>query len=176
MRPCFAALVSALDNVETEADGFDRALQMCRDVRAAKGSVYFIGNGGSAAIASHMAADFGKNGRFRALCFNDGAALTCLGNDLGYEFVFADPLSRYCSYGDLLVAVSSSGQSENIIEGVWAAKRCGAEVITLSGFDADNPLRIEGKVNFYVPAQEYGTVEIAHLAILHSILDRLTPP
>lgn len=133
--------------------------------------IYFIGNGGSAAIASHMAIDWMKNGGFATLAFNDGAALTCLANDLGYGQVFAAPLSRHAGNGDLLIAISSSGSSESILAGVNAARSKGAKVITLSGFKSDNPLRRLGDMNFYVPNDLYGFVEISHLTICHAILD-----
>ena len=136
-------------------------------------TVYFIGNGGSAGIASHMAADFMKNGGFKAMCFNDPALLTCLGNDLGYENVFSEPVRRFAQAGDLLFAISSSGRSSNIINAAMQANVSGMVVVTLSGFDRDNPLRKLGTINFYVPSHAYGVVEISHLAICHEILDRV---
>jgi D-sedoheptulose 7-phosphate isomerase len=136
-----------------------------------KARVYFIGNGGSAGIASHMATDWMKNGGFAATAFNDGAALTCLTNDLGFEQVFALPLSRLARRGDLLIAISSSGKSANILAAVEAARGAGANVLTLSGFAPDNPLRRRGDMNFYVPNALYGFVEIAHLCICHALLD-----
>lgn len=136
-----------------------------------KGHIYFVGNGGSAGIASHMAIDWMKNGGFAATCFNDGASLTCLANDLGFEQVFAVPLSRQARADDLLIAISSSGRSANILAAVAAARTAGAAVMTLSGFSPDNPLRQKGDMNFYVPNKLYGFVEIAHLGICHAVLD-----
>lgn len=133
--------------------------------------IFFVGNGGSAAIASHMAIDYAKRGGKRAMSFNDPAALTCLANDLGYAEVFAFQIERHARAGDLLVAISSSGHSENIHAAVGAAVSHGCDILTLSGFDADNPLRKMGRVNFYVPSNDYGHVEISHLAILHSMVD-----
>lgn len=141
--------------------------------RRANDRIYFIGNGGSAAIASHMAADWSKNGKFRALCFNDPALLTCLANDLGHENGFAVAVDRFCHGQDLLFAISSSGQSNNILNAVKVANLRGMSVVTLSGFNPDNPLRKLGEANFYIPSSEYGIVEIGHLAICHAILDRL---
>lgn len=133
--------------------------------------ILFIGNGGSAAIASHMAIDYSRNGGFSALAFNDGAALTCFSNDLGYEQVFAAQVELHGREGDLLVAISSSGNSDNIVNAVAAARAKGLDVLTLSGFAPDNRLRGLGDVNFYVPNGLYGFVEIAHLAVCHAILD-----
>jgi D-sedoheptulose 7-phosphate isomerase len=138
-----------------------------------RGKIYFVGNGGSAGICSHMAADWLKNGHFRAMCFNDPALLTCLSNDLGYGSVFSEPLKIFGERNDVLFAISSSGQSINIINAVHAAKLIDMKVITLSGFAPDNPLRTMGDINFYVPSHKYGTVEIAHLSICHAILDKV---
>jgi D-sedoheptulose 7-phosphate isomerase len=139
--------------------------------RAEKARVFFIGNGGSAAIASHMATDWMKNGGFAATAFNDATQQTCLANDLGFEQVFALPISRHARPGDLLIAISSSGNSANILAGVAAARSAGAGVLTLSGFSPDNALRRCGDMNFYVPDHTYGFVEIIHLAICHALLD-----
>lgn len=134
-------------------------------------TILFIGNGGSAAIASHMAIDFCKAGKLRARAFNDPCALTCLGNDYGYEYIFSSQIECHARPGDLLIAISSSGQSPNILHGVKAARERQCSVVTFSGFAPDNPLRQMGDVNFYVGSKAYGLVEVAHLALLHGILD-----
>jgi len=133
----------------------------------------FIGNGASASISSHMAIDFSKNAGIRALAFNDSALLTCIGNDYGYKHVFEKPIEMFADKGDILFAISSSGESENILKGVYIAKSKGCSVITLSGFKDDNPLSLAGDINFYVPAQEYGPVEVIHHSICHCILNTI---
>ncbi len=133
--------------------------------------IIFVGNGGSAGIASHLAIDFSKNGGLRALAFNDAAALTCLGNDFGYENVFARQLDFHARPGDLLIAISSSGRSPNILGAVESARGHDCKVVTFSGFTADNDLRHTGDVNFFIRSREYGFVEVAHLALCHAILD-----
>ena len=133
----------------------------------------FIGNGGSASIASHMATDFLKNGEISAIAFNDASLITCLSNDLGYENVFKKPVEMLASKGDLLIAVSSSGRSASILRATQAAKEKACFIITLSGFDSDNPLRVMGDVNFYINSSSYGHVEIARLTICHCILDMI---
>jgi D-sedoheptulose 7-phosphate isomerase len=130
-----------------------------------------IGNGGSAAISSHLANDFSKNGGLRSTAFNDGAVLTCLGNDYGYEHVFSKQIEWHARKGDLLIAISSSGKSPNILNGVQAAHTKGCRVVTMSGFGDDNPLRKTGDVNFYVRSLHYGFVEVAHFSLVHAILD-----
>ena len=131
----------------------------------------FIGNGGSSGIASHLAIDFTKNGKLRSMAFNDAAALTCLGNDLGYEDVFAKQLEFHAWPGDLLIAISSSGRSPNILKAVSMARACNCQIVTYSGFSEDNDLRKTGDINFYVDSREYGFVEVSHVALCHAILD-----
>lgn len=152
-----------------EAIGRIRAL--ARVTHAAGHTLYFIGNGGSAGIASHLAIDYSKNGNLRSLALNDGAQLTCLANDLGYENVFSHPLTLHGRSGDLLLAISSSGRSANILKACEAAKAKGMAVVTLSGFDGTNPLKRLGDINLHVASHQYGFVEILHLALLHAVLD-----
>jgi len=118
-----------------------------------------------------MAVDFSKRGEIRANALNDPAMLTCLGNDLGYEEVFAHQVSLHARDGDGLVAISSSGQSENILRAVKAAQDKGVRVVTFSGFKADNPLRAAGDLNYYVNSMEYGFVELTHMALLGALID-----
>lgn len=153
-------------------DAVSRIVQWLKFFHAEGGRLLFVGNGGSAAIASHMAADWTKNGGMRALCFNDGAALTCYGNDLGYDRVFELPIERHATYADTLFAISSSGKSQNILAAVRAGSNRASKIVTLSGFSENNPLRSRGMLNFYVPSSSYGVVEVAHLAICHSIIER----
>lgn len=135
--------------------------------------VIIIGNGGSASIASHIATDLLKNIKIPALAFNDASLLTCLSNDLGYENVFSVPIEVLANKGDILLAISSSGKSKNILNAVAEGKRKDCFVVTFSGFLSSNPLRKMGNINFYVPSLSYGAVEIAHLAICHAVVDIL---
>ncbi|HAW49860.1 TPA: phosphoheptose isomerase [bacterium] len=136
-----------------------------------KGKLIFIGNGGSAAMSSHFATDFWKNGGIRAVAFNDSSLLTCISNDFAYKHVFEKPIEMFAEDGDILFAISSSGRSENILLGVDAARKKHLGVITLSGFRDDNPLRRLGDINFYVPSQAYEPVEDIHHSICHCIVN-----
>jgi D-sedoheptulose 7-phosphate isomerase len=149
----------------------DRAIAWAQEAHDAGNKIMIVGNGGSAGIASHTAIDFSKNANLRALAFNDSSALTCLGNDFGYEHVFAKQIEFHGKPNDLLIAISSSGGSPNILNAVAAARARNIRAVTFSGFKADNPLRRSGDLNFYVPASEYGFVEMAHQALLHALLD-----
>jgi len=144
------------------------AMQACHD---GGNKVMLIGNGGSAGICSHMATDISKNGGMRATAFNDSSVLTCLGNDYGYEFVFQKQIEWYAAEGDILIAISSSGKSANILNAVEEARKKECLVYTFSGFREDNPLRTRGDLNVYLNSLEYGFVEVGHLAIIHSALD-----
>lgn len=148
-------------------------MEQAEGARSKRNKLMVVGNGGSAAIASHIAIDYTKNGGIPTQAFNDGAALTCLGNDLGYENVFARQIEMFGRPEDLLIAISSSGRSPNILAAVRAARATGCSVVTLSGFDADNPLRRMGDLNFYVASHQYGFVEITHLGLCHAVLDTL---
>ena len=150
---------------------FEIAATRFRAAAAQGGKIMFVGNGGSASIASHMAIDFSKNAGLPAMAFNDGVTLTCLGNDLGYDQVFARQIEMYGKSEDVLVAISSSGNSANILNAVAAARRLHLPVLTLTGFKAENKLRRLGDWNLYVPSSEYGFVEIVHLAVIHAVLD-----
>lgn len=140
-------------------------------LKQARDKLMVIGNGGSAGIASHVAIDYLKNGGIPAQAFNDGAALTCLGNDLGFENVFAKQVEMLGRKGDILLAISSSGQSANILRAVQAARRQDIRVVTMSGFSSNNSLRQEGDLNFYIASGEYGFVELSHMVLCHAVLD-----
>jgi D-sedoheptulose 7-phosphate isomerase len=150
---------------------FSQLQATAHSVHDAGNKIIFIGNGGSASLASHLAIDFSKNGGLRALAFNDASALTCLANDFGYQSVFAKQLEFHARPGDLLIAISSSGRSPNILAAVAAARAGQVGVVTFSGFDQDNDLRRSGDINLYVRSEEYGFVEVAHLSLCHAILD-----
>jgi D-sedoheptulose 7-phosphate isomerase len=153
--------------------GIEGAARLIEARTSAGSKLMFIGNGASAAISSHQATDFWKAGGMRAIAFNDASLLTCISNDFGYRHVFEKPIEMFGEKGDVLVAISSSGQSENILRGVEAARGKGAEILTLSGFASDNPLRANGSLNFYVSSKSYGHVEVVHHAICHCILDTI---
>jgi len=131
------------------------------------------GNGGSAAMASHVSVDFTKAARIRAINFNEADLITCFSNDYGYERVFEKALEFYGDLGDLLILISSSGQSKNIIYAGNKAKDMGIDVISFSGFNSNNPLRKLGEINFWVNSNAYNIVEMTHHIWLLAIVDFL---
>lgn len=135
------------------------------------GVLHFIGNGASASIASHFGLDYFKAGEIRTNTFNDLSALTAYGNDISFDEVFAFPISRILKEKDMLVAVSSSGNSPNIVRGLEAARDQGSFLLTLSGMKSDNKIRKMGDINMFFPEMDYGPTECAHTIMLHHILD-----
>ena len=133
--------------------------------------VFFLGNGGSAAIAGHMTADFMKNGGMNTYSLYDNSVTTCMGNDYGYEYIFSRPMEFLIREGDLVVAISSSGNSRNIINAINVAKSKGATVVTFTGFQSDNNAKQLGDINIYVPCEKYGIVESIHNLMLQQIVD-----
>lgn len=157
-------------------DGFRTWKQAADACRTAQRAIYLIGNGASASMASHFAADLAKNAHLHTEVFSDLSLVTAIANDLGYENVFSEPLSRRAVAGDMLVAISSSGRSPNVMKAVKVAREFKLMVVTLSGMDRGNPLRAAGDLNFYVPAISYGYAETCHSSILHHWMDMFVEP
>lgn len=154
-------------------EGFRRWTELARALRGSERTAFFVGNGASAALASHLSADVGKNGRVRTQVFTDPALVTALANDLGVEHLFAEPLRLWARAGDILVAISSSGRSPNVLAACRAARQAGLTVVTLSAMSPDNPLRREGSLNFWLAAASYGDAESCHAVVLHHWADLL---
>ncbi|MCT4581224.1 MAG: SIS domain-containing protein [Flavobacteriales bacterium] len=146
---------------------FQKSLSLIENKR----KIFFIGNGGSNSICSHMMEDYAKIGRFQTFSFSDASLITCFANDYGYENAMKEWLSIYMDKEDLLIAISSSGNSKNIINAVDYANKLGANTITLSGFERTNKLKTKGDLNFYINSNSYGIVECFHQVILHAMLD-----
>jgi D-sedoheptulose 7-phosphate isomerase len=153
-------------------EGFRRWHRSTMRARAKGGSVFLVGNGASASMASHFAADIAKNARVRAQVFTDPALLTAVANDVSFEEVFAEPVRWNMRAGDLLIAISSSGNSPNVLRAVKEANRLGGETVTLSAMEPGNALRRAGRLNFHLPAPTYGLAETAHAALLHFWVDQ----
>ena len=133
--------------------------------------IILAGNGGSAAMASHVAVDFTKAAQIRAVNFNESDLITCFANDYGYDQWIVEALKAYADPGDLIILISSSGKSLNIINAALKAKEMGLDVVTLSGFDGNNPLRKLGNINMWTDSSEYNVVEMTHHIWLLSIID-----
>lgn len=172
--------VMALEHtVVTNAKGEDLLLEeavkaiteIFKTLSANNNKIMFAGNGGSAGITSHMALDFWKNGKVKATAFNDSSLLTAVANDFSFAEVFSKPIEVFAEAGDLLIAISASGSSPNILNAAKAAKSKNCFVVTFSGFSDENMLRTMGDFNFYVPSFSYGLVETLHAHLIHLLLD-----
>lgn len=152
--------------------GLNLLLEQTKELQKQKGKIFFSGNGASAMMASHMALDFTKNGKIVSQSFNDSAFLTAISNDLEYEQVFSLPLESYASDRDLFVAISSSGQSKNIIYALEKSREIGIKTITFTGKSEENKSRRLGDLNFYVREDSYGLIESSHQVLLHFWLDQ----
>lgn len=151
--------------------GGEKSAGLLISARANDRKVITLGNGGSAAIAGHLKNDLVKGLDLQAMNCNEAPLLTAYANDYSYEEAFDRIISKWVEAKDLVIAISSSGASENILSSVETARENGCSVITLSGFSENNPLRGSGDVNFYVPSDSYGFVETAHMALCHFIVD-----
>ena len=155
-------------------DGTGHVVDQILSLKSSSHKAMVVGNGGSAAIASHMHNDMSKSVGIRALVFNEAPLLTAFSNDISYSAAFENLVNIWADKGDMLFAISSSGKSENIIRAVNAALDKNCIVVTLSGFKSDNPLRQCGHMNFFVPSSEYGYVELGHSILTHYITDAAT--
>lgn len=142
-----------------------------KDVKDNNGKIIIVGNGGSAAIASHASIDFTKAAQIRSVTFNESSLLTCFSNDYGYDKWVAKALDFYADKQDMVILISSSGESKNIINGANKAKSMGLPLVTLSGFSANNNLRELGDVNLWIDSSQYNIVEIVHQTWILSIVD-----
>ena len=158
---------------EIENDSLLNLSNKIVEISKRKNKIILIGNGGSAAMASHVAVDFTKTCGLRAINFNEADLITCLANDYGYELWAAKALEFYADEGDLIILVSSSGMSKNIINAASYAQEQNLELITFSGFSKNNDLRKMGTKNFWVNNSKYNIVEMTHHCWLLSINDHI---
>jgi len=157
--------------VDFSHEDFLEIVKILKEIKRKRKKVILVGNGGSAAMASHVSVDLTKICKIRAINFNEADLLTCFANDYGYENWVQKALSFYADKGDLLICISSSGQSKNIINGAKFAKKIGCKVVTLTGFDKKNKVRKIGHVNLWLNSKNYNLVEMTHHIWLLSIVD-----
>jgi len=135
--------------------------------------VIFSGNGASAAIASHAALDFTKQGRIKSTTFHDPALITAYSNDYGYEEWLAKALESHMQNKDVLVLISVSGESPNVIKAAEYAKSIGVKLVTFTGKDENNSLKTLGDINFWVNSNAYNIVEGIHMIWLTTVVDMI---
>ena len=136
-----------------------------------RGRVYIVGNGGSASIASHISVDLAKVARISSSTFNNANLITCFANDYGYENWVTEAIKAYMSKNDMIILISSSGTSKNIVNAGKYCKKKSINSITLSGFKKNNPLSKLGNINFYINSNQYNFIEMSHHIILVYFVD-----
>ena len=152
----------------------DQSVELIKKKIKTNNTTYIVGNGGSASIASHVSVDFIKVAKVRSSTFNNSNLITCFANDYGYENWVKEAIQAYCLINDLVILISSSGTSSNILNAAKYCKDTNIDLITLSGFNKDNELSQLGKVNFHVNSKNYNHIEMTHHIILLSIVDIFT--
>jgi D-sedoheptulose 7-phosphate isomerase len=147
-----------------------------KKVKISGRKILVIGNGGSAALASHFAADLGSGSLLRGIDYpiislvDNVPVITAAANDFGYENIFARQLINIAKSGDLLIIISSSGNSKNLIEASKVARKIGMKIIGIVGFDGGEIGRLSDfKIHVQSKVGEYGQVEDLHSIILHSV-------
>jgi len=153
----------------------DKIIQVKNILLAAKKKnlrVFIFGNGGSAAIASHVTVDLTKNIKIKAMNFNESSLITCFSNDYGYEKWIEKSIEFYANKGDVVILISSSGKSKNMLNACIAARRKKvSKIITFSGNNKNNPLSKLGDINLWVDSNVYNHIENTHQIWLLSICD-----
>ena len=140
-------------------------------VKKKGGKVILAGNGASASISSHFALDFTKQGKVRAIAFNDASLITAYGNDYGYEKWLEKAIAHHGIQDDLAILISSSGKSPNMVNAAREAHNLSIKVVTMTGFTPDNPLKLLGNLNLWVDSRSYNIVESVHAFWLAATCD-----
>ena len=170
----FKNIAVFLNNSEKDINKLIQIKKIFKSTAKKRKKIIFCGNGGSAATSSHVAVDLTKNAKIRAINFNEADLITCFSNDYGYENWVEEALKTYADKGDLLILISSSGESPNILNGAKQAREMGLHIVTFSGFRKHNNLRQYGDVNFWVDSNSYNIIEMTHHIWLVAVVDYIT--
>ena len=156
---------------EFDTSLIDKSVNLINKCKQNNGKIYLVGNGGSSSIANHVSVDFAKVAKVPSNTFNNANLITCFANDYGHDNWVTEAIKAYIHNNDMLILISSSGTSKNIVN---AAKYCykkNIPLITLSGFNIGNPLSKLGNINIHVKSKSYNFIEMSHHIILLAIVD-----
>ena len=156
---------------EVDANLIEETVNLIKETVNKKSKIYIVGNGGSSSIASHVSVDFTKVAKIPSITFNNSNLITCFANDFEYENWVTESIKSYCDKNDLIILISSSGTSKNIVNAANYCNNNKINLITFSGFVSGNPLSKLGKVNFHIESNNYNYIEMSHHIILVSIVD-----
>ena len=163
------ANISSLDQLK-----INKLYKTILEIKKKNKKIIIVGNGGSAAIASHFSVDMTKNSKIRCINFNESDLLTCFANDYGYQNWVKEALRFYSDDGDLVILISSSGKSKNMINAAKFLKNRKNILITYTGFGGKNQLSKYGKINFIVNSKNYNHIENVHQYLLLLMVDLAT--
>ena len=166
------SIYNLLDKFDTEL--IDQSVNLISKCRSQGGKVYIVGNGGSSSMASHVSVDFAKVAGVPSDTFNNANLITCFANDYGHDNWVSEAIKAYTNKNDMLILISSSGTSKNIVNAAEYCNQKNINLITLSGFKSDNPLSKLGNINFHVRSTNYNFIEMTHHIILVSLVDILS--
>jgi len=163
------SIFNLLDKFDTEL--IDQSVSLIDKCRNNDGKIYIVGNGGSASMASHVSVDFAKVARVPSATFNNSNLITCFANDYGHDNWVSEAIKAYTNKNDMLILISSSGTSKNIVNAASYCNKNNIPLVTLSGFKNENPLSKLGNVNMHIESENYNFIEMSHHIILVSIVD-----
>ena len=150
---------------------FKKSIQIIKKIKKNKGNIFLVGNGGSSSIASHVSVDFVKTAKIKSSTFNNSNLITCFANDFGHDNWIVEAVKSYISKNDMLILISSSGKSKNIINAAKYCKKNQIDLITLTGFNKNNKISKLGNVNFHISSNQYNFIEMSHHIILVYLVD-----
>ena len=164
-----------LDNIPDNLDEINNIKKKFKNCSKNKGKIIFIGNGGSAATSSHVSVDLTKNAKIKSINFNEADLITCFSNDFGYSEWMKKSLEFYVDKKDIVVLISASGKSNNIIKAAKFLKRRSIEFITFTGMKKNNALKVVNSngINIWVDSYSYNQIEIVHHFVLLLIVDMI---
>ena len=155
-------------------DLLKKSIDLIYKIKKNNKKIFIVGNGGSSSIASHVSLDFTKIANVTSTNFNNSNLITCFANDYGHDNWVKEAIKAYAIPGDLIILISSSGVSKNIVNAAKYCKKNSINLITFSGFKKNNPLSKLGNVNFYINSRIYNFIEMAHHIILVYLVDYFT--
>ena len=158
---------------DIEISNFIKLEKLLKSYKNKKKRVFIFGNGGSSSISSHVATDLTKICKIKALSLSDHNLITCFANDYGFENWIVESVKSFINKEDLVILISSSGQSKNVINAAKFCKRNKIKLVTFTGFNKNNKLKKLGVLNFWVNSKKYNFVENIHQTWLLSIVDKI---
>tara|TARA_X000000368_G_C22840002_1_gene627207 strand:- start:125 stop:679 length:555 start_codon:yes stop_codon:yes gene_type:complete len=164
--------LAKIDNINVKK--LKKLFKLILEIKKKDKKIIIVGNGGSAAIASHFSVDMTKNGGVKCINFNESDLITCFSNDYGYENWVKEAIKFYSDKGDLIILISASGNSKNMLNAAKFAKAKKNKLITYTGFFGKNKLSKFGNLNFVVNSKNFNFIENIHQYWLLSIVDMLS--